>query len=435
MRSMQAAIKADRPADHVPPRRPPEDPVPPILTPADTFEQAGGTLAQVIKALSKPKPPEVTPAVVVPPVEPTAVIPPVVPATPAAPAVPDDPTMVKIREMRAPTIPTLPKGQSTTSLPTGTTLDVTGLDDDERSEVETAQYAERAHPEKYTGHAAKVLQFIKDHKKVVSEIEATGEGDVEDNPRYKSFVKANRPGVTTAERRKLEQERMAYEAGQKVKAEVSEQVAELRKQLQETRAQPVVDKAVSNFKEVVSAALPKDDELARQISNRIEATAATAAGTFLRLTNQLEAYDHSNPLHKWTADFIEGQATVYQKSGHPSLKRGNQSFVSRATYNQMAANDRAKHFTFSDDDVIQILGANAKMAAEEEIRQERARLEAAGYVRKAATPATPPPVSAAQVVLDPSPRAGAAPSPSAPNDSRPKKDGLLSYLRDGALTA
>lgn len=423
----------------------PKGPEKPEVKPVDFSSRSSGTLGQIVNDLAReakrkaenPTPPttETTPPVVTPPIvtPPVAVTPPLVTppvVTPPAPVAPPP----EVEKFKLPVIPQGPSNLPTTqAIPSN--LDLTGLDEDERSEMETAVFAEQRHPERYKGHAARVLEFIKQHKRVVQEIEASGETDVEESSRYKSFVKANRPTVTAAERRRLDQERIAYEASQQAKAEVQQELNELRKQVSQTRAEPVIERSVNEFRQVIESILPKsDDPLEQQITTNINQGAVSAANEFIRLSNRQKQYDESNPVHKWTADFIEEQARVFLRSGDPNLKRGSQSFVSRAAYNTMAPETRSKHFTFTDEDVLRIIAVNARMAAEEGIKRQRQQLEAAGYTRKAPTTVSTPPLTPAQMVLDPSPRSSSAPSNVEPIVSKKDKDPFKFFLMDKTET-
>lgn len=315
------------------------------------------------------------------------------------------------------------------AIPVAPTVDIAGLDEDEQMEVETARFAEMQHPDKYKGHAAKVAQFIKDHKKLVNDLQARGIDDIEENSQYKNFVNTNRPDVSKSERRRLENERVAYEAAQRARQEVDKELSELRRQVAETRATPQVERAVDDFKKATSSIIQAEDPLGEEIRDRILDQTAQAANEFLRLSNRLTSYDPNNQTHRWLGDFIEQQADTYSKSQHGSLKRGTQTFVSRAKFNTMPVDDRQRHFTFSDDDVLRILAANAKQVAESAATTERARIEKLGYGRTtttAKTLVTSP--SGADVKLPPSPRGGAAPTSSNVNDLKKPKDKFLGFL-------
>lgn len=423
--------------------RPDVTPGKPVDAVEDRFQ--GSNLGQIVKTLAREAKEKadataapVVPAtpVVVASASTATVVPTEVPvvATPVVPVAvtPKEPVVrnPEVDKFKLPPIPQPTPAPVATNFST-LHLDLSGLNEDERAEMDTAIFAEQKHPDRYRGHAQKVLDYIKAHKRVVQEIEATGEDDVEENSRYKAFQKANKPNLTAAERRRLDQERISYEAAQEAKKEVSRELDDLRKQIAETRAGPIIERSLGEFRQVVQNILPKeDDPLVTQISNSFADVAVQAADQFVRLSNRQISYDTANPLHKGVADFIEDQAGQFIKSGDANLKRGNQTFVSRATYNTMPVEQRSKHFTFTDDDVLRILAVNAKQNAEAAIARERKRLEDAGYTRQAVKPVSAPALTSAQVIPDPSPRSGTGLVPTEPTVTSKPKDPFHAFLFD-----
>ena len=417
----------------------PQTIAPTTVVPGAPSRFEGASLGQIVKAVAREAKEKeereklaatpATPAIVASPSTATVVPTAPVVATSAVPTPPTTPPRnPEVDKFKLPTIPQAPAPTPTTSF-TPLSLDLSGLDEDERAEMDTAIFAEQKHPDRYRGHAQKVLDYIKQHKRVVMELESSGETDIEDSARYKAFQKANKPGITAAERRKLDQERISYQAAQEAKREMSGELDKLRKEIAETRAAPVIERSLSEFRQVVDNIMPKeDDPLVAQTTVAFAQTAVQAADQFIRLSNRQIQYDPNNQLHKGVADFIEDQATQFIKSGDANLKRGNQSFVSRATYNTMPVEQRGKHFTFTDDDVLRILAVNAKMNAEQTIARERKRLEDAGYTRQATRVATPPPPTPAQMVPDPSPRSSTGLAPSEPTVTSKPKDPFHDFL-------
>ncbi len=166
------------------------------------------------------------------------------------------------------------------------------------------------------------------------------------------------------------------------------------------------------------------------------------------LSTQLKSYDPKNDAHTWLAKFIQEQGEVLQKSDAPQKTRGSKTFVTRAAYYSMPEAKKAEHFTFSDQEVLELLAINAKLAANQIVKTERERLEKYGYKHTKAAP-TPAPAAPAPVVTpsttpngvvsitsDPSPRGGVAPSdagltPVAPNTT---SDPFLRHLMSKAPT-
>ncbi len=401
------------------------------------FTPESGSMHEILARMKRNPAPEPAPAApvtppepapVTPPPAPAAVTPPPAPVTPAptpTPAV-TPPTPVELTEAQKQLrVPEFPKRETPVAdpKPSPSTLDMSGLDDDEIYEVRTAEFAEAKYPDKYKGHAQRVLDFIKKHKQYVQT--AAPESTLDrDDAEYQRFLKANKPTVTDTERRRLERERRVEEAAVEAQQRLAPATQKLSEELTLLKAAPLVEKTINDYKSLVKEVMPKDDDpLVKAAVEETTATAVDAGKEFLLLASRLKDYDSRNSTHVWLGDFIAEQGELFVKSGHPSLKRGGKTFVPRAKYNVMPPDERAKHFTFTDEDVLNIIAINAKSAAEYRANTERTKLEKMGYrrVSSSAAPATPP-VSATPPVAEPSPRAmsstaaGDDPGPSSPTD-------------------
>lgn len=351
----------------------------------DDFSEGSGSLADQLRKIERTvaatPPPAAVPAT--PPVvetPPVAAVPPVVPATP-----PVEPTPEPVRpQMKIPEMPR-PFTDDTVLPPPPNSLDLTGLDEDEQEEVRTAQFAEQRYPERYKGHAEKILNFLKRHKQFIAE-----HGEDTDTQEYKGFIQTNRPAVTNSERKRLERERMLEDAAALAEKRMASKTRRLEEEVTQLKATPIVEKTINDYKSMVKDLMPKeDDPIVVEAVDRMSSLAENAGREFLLLASSLKPYDTKNDTHKWLAEFIKDQGELYVKSGHTSLKRGSRSFLPRAQYNSLPVDQRDKHFTFTDEDILQLIAVNAKAAAEFHSTTERERLKKAGYTRTV-TSSTPP---------------------------------------------
>lgn len=401
----------------------------------EDFSEGSGSLADKMRKIERETaatppsapPPEPAPAPAVPPPSdpitppPAAVVPPppaVAPETPKPLKIPELPKPLNLDELNTPPL----------SLDR---LDLSGLDDEEQEEVRTAVFAENQYPAKYKGYGQQVLDFIKKHKQFVSQQEQENP-DVQfdrTNQSYQRFLETNRPAVSNSERKRLERERLLEEAAALAEKKLSAKTRKLEEEVTQLKATPVVEKTINDYKSLVKEWMPKeDDPIVVEAVESMTAKAVDAGREFLMLSSNLKPYDTKNETHRWLADFIQEQGELYVKSGHESLKRGARTFVPRAQYNSLASEQRNKHFTFTDEDILQLIAVNAKAAAEYHSTNEKKRLERAGYTRTPApqTPAAVPPPPAPTPV---SPRATptiAAPS-SAPSSNAPS-DPFLKFM-------
>lgn len=399
------------------------------------FSEGSGSLADKIHKMTKDginvEPPAtpaavppVTPPVAVAPVTPPAAVTPPLEPTPTPAPVVAEPARVKVPEFPKP----ISDGTILPPPPHG--LDLNGLDEDEVEEVKTALFAERQYPEKYNGYGKRVLEFIQKHKQFVKQQE-TENPDVSfdnSNAAYQKFLQGNRPAATNSERKRLERERLLDEAASMAEKRLASKTKRLEDEVTQLKATPIVEKTLNDYRSMLKDLMPKDeDPLVVEAVTTMSGKAVEAGKEFLLLSSSLKPYDSSNETHKWLANFIQEQGELYQKSGHASLKRGTRSFVPRAKFNSLPADERAKHFTFTDEDVLQIIAVNAKAAAEYHATNEKERLNKAGYTRVAPVPAAVAPVTPA--VPDVSVRASASVAPGGPLETAPSGDPFQRFMR------
>ncbi len=393
------------------------------------------TLGEMVAELSKAEP-TVTPPVVTPPVATTQnVVPPVV-VTPVVPPVVTPPVDDKLKEelRKKLEMPNVPPATPATPVnePMPLSLDLSGLDPDEVDVVQLAHFAEIQNPTRYSGHARRTLDHIKQVKayRTQKQSEDPSIEFNDDNDEYQNLVR-RAPGYERGDRERMERKRLSEEIRRETLKEVSVSQQKLEQELRGLKAAPVVDKTVAAFDEFLSTELPlkSEDVLESETAQNIRSIASAAAREFMLLSTQLKSYDPKNEAHTWLAKFIQEQGEVLQKSDAPQKTRGSKTFVTRASYHSMPEAKKAEHFTFSDQEVLELLAINAKLAAEQIVKTEREKLEKYGYKHTKAA-ATPPPATTPPVVTqtttpnggihDVSPRGGVAPSdggltPVAPN--------------------
>lgn len=403
--------------------------------PLEDFTEGRSTLGDMVSEFKKNEV-VVPPVAAVPPVTPVipSTIPPVTPPLEPVVATPA-PAPAPMPKINVPVIPPPPVHDPIERPFNIDALDLNGLDDDEKNEVSTAAFAEKKYPGKYKGHTQKVLDFIRKHKQVYEEVRAEspdGEFD-ENNSKYRGFVKANRPSVTDAERRRLDRERMTEEAVVEAEQRLAKKYQRVEDEISQLKARPMVEKTMNDYKSLVKEVMPKagDDSLVEDTVTEFSNLAVKAGEEFLMLSSQLRKYDSGNDTHKWLADFIQEQGDMFVKSGHTALKRGSKSFVPRSKFNALPAGERDKHFTFTDEDVLQLIAANAKAAAEFKVKSEKEKLEKAGYRRQPSTPVVTPTPVPVQLEPERSPRATVSSSnPVAPVTAGPI-DPFLRYMQKG----
>jgi len=292
---------------------------------------------------------------------------------------------------------------------------VEGFDEDklspeERERLDLAKFASEIEPKRFGSLAKDYAQFFKEHQEFIER--ARGEDpDVvfdEENEEYQKFLRKNRPVMSAADVRRLEREQIKYE----VRRDSRREIEELRESQRRLRLEPEIREKVKEFGEASAAAVVPDeyqevykekglDGLREEFpieADAVESTVKAVAnygGEFLKLSNGLVDFDEKNELHNNIARFVEEQGRAFhEKGGDARFFKGKQ-FLPRSTYAKAAAAGKAdKYWTFTDQDILDILQAEGKRHAAAATRAERDRLEKAGYARRRPDPqggGDPPP--------------------------------------------
>jgi len=311
--------------------------------------------------------------------------------------------------------------------------DVSDLTEDELYEVDLAKFAERTNPAKYTGRAKAVVKYIRDHRKVAQELSSEDpDGDIASNPKYQRFVKSSRPEFTAGERNRLTLTKIKEEAKRELQAEMEEKyVRPMEQDLRQQKAKPAIQKTVEEFTSQVAAQMPteEDDPIVQEVTGYIKGQAKLAAEEFLSLSSSIKPFDSKNQVHTFLADFIENQGQQLVASKSPYLKRGNQTFLPRAQFNSLAPAERAKHFTFTDEDVLQMLVVNARTITDHAIKEKREYFEKLGYTK--APKATKPKEAPVVTEEEPTPKASLSSSSShTPVPAAKKKNPFIQFVTD-----
>lgn len=351
---------------------------------------------------SKPAAPSATE-----PPKPVASAPSAPPARSAAPApslsIPPAPTAPSAPPARATpsALPPVKEAPSTPpAKPDQPDIEATLLPE-EREELAFDRLAERLLPDK-KGMAAKRLAFFQK----LNDYVADHPDLTPDSDELTNFIAKHKPTYTEAERRKIDRAAMKEEVLEEAKKAVEAPLAEAQKKIRELETIPAIQKRIEGFEEELTGVLPEDlrkaalekdlDELDEDfpleapIARKVYDSTLIAANEFLELAGvtlengetlpPIKAYDPSNPTHNWLAQFINTQGDIFQESGGELRVRDGRQFVPRSQFT-----GDPKTWTFSNQEILKMLSANAKMNIETMIAGEAARIEKISTKRKPAT--------------------------------------------------
>lgn len=473
-------------------------PVPPVeMTPVSTAAPLPlGERAAMLDKEKETKPPETQtppvtpPETVTPPV--TTTPPPPEGGTPNPPVEPAKPPtrLVKVEATAPPPVVTQPPtAPPTTSEPpkggTPNTPPATppaapatppvdpfeaSLTPEQKEELEAAAFAEKKFGNEYANLRQRTLEYFKKVDDYAVKHSDLDPGSDE----FKRFVESNRPKM---DRRKVERAMIIDEAETraeaKAKARIDEEKAKMDADLKAVQRKqylmevaPVVNKSVEAHKGALLSAedalpdgvAPIDTDVAKAIQEKgIEAAyqqfpieapivhGALAAGeTYLRIVNGVDAFDPNNPMHSWTSNFLheQGQRMMQKPEADRKDEKGR-SFVPFHEYAELKPAEAAKHWTFSDIEVLGMIRVNAHLAAHAQTQ----KFEQAGWKREKSvvtrptTTTTPPVTTPAPTAPEPpkggtpsAPKAGTAPSrgAAAPSGNHTAIDPMMEVLLPGS---
>ena len=304
--------------------------------------------------------------------------------------------------------------------------------DEEQDMLDLAKYAENVDA-KYKGYAGKLEKFYRQHAEYIDKKRAEDpEFDfTEDNPEYQTWLRANRPPPIPAyDVRKIERERIRQE----VAKEADTKVATVREEMRRKEAEPQIQESakrfmVDVFKDAMppeAAALAKEQgiEAAKKefameynIASQVAKSASDMIAEFHRLTGGFKKFNpdkstEEGRVHASIIDWIDQECTSFATNGGQYRIRDGKQFVPRSQFASLSPEAKAKAWTFSNSDLVEIARHTVKRAVNQQVEQQRKQLESMGFVRQQQArkaPAKPEPKpTPAQVRAAPAP--GAAPA-------------------------
>lgn len=351
------------------------------------------------------------------------------PAEPAAPATPPAAPAAPAPAAAAPTPP--PKDENAQF--------EADLLDEEREQLEYAREAERLLPDKFKGQEGKVKKFLKDHQAYLEKAKAADPDVVFDasNAEYQAFLAKNNPIISPRQVREIERLRAAEEADKRFDPKLNEIREEMFRREEEPKVKAETDRFFAELadsglpdelkatlKEKGAAEAAKLHPIEYKVANLVMSEAAKSMEEFIAITRvnpvtgkPLKAYDSNNERHQKLLEFINLQCDMFKTGGGDLRVRDGKQFLTRKEFFNLPTEQRAKYWTFTNNDVI----AMAKVAAKESIRSrieaEYKHRESEGWSRPQKAPtaaATPPPAGA-----PPAPRASQIPAGGNPGDDKP----------------
>jgi len=285
--------------------------------------------------------------------------------------------------------------------------------DEQREELALARYAENKLPEKYRGMGNKLLDFYKKLDAYATKAQEDPDRTLDSNDEeFMDFIQNNKPELSLSESKKLERMMWKEEAVAEARKANEEDKRQLEKKLHSLEARPKVENSLKEFESNLPKMIPDElgDSIREHGFDKVEeenpyevsiikeklSSASGLAKEYLNISNGITDYDSTNTNHSWLLGFINNQAQYFQKNGGDELVRqdsmGNTAeFVTPTEYaNLVNQGNAVGKWTFTPDDVLKMLGANAVKEAQDTIKSEEERLTKMGFVRQKKTVAAEP---------------------------------------------
>lgn len=285
--------------------------------------------------------------------------------------------------------------------------------EEQREELSLVRYAESKMPDKYKGMGNKLLDFYKKLDNYATKAQEDPDRTLDsDDGEFIDFIKKNKPALTQSESKKLERMMWKEEAVAEARQATDEDKRQMERKLHNLEAKPRIESSINEFESNLPKMIPdelgdlirengmdkveKDNPYEVSIIKEKLGSATSLAREYLNISNGITDFDSNNNNHSWLLGFVNNQADYFSKNGGNELVRqdsyGNTAqFVTPTEYAGLNKSGKVNgKWTFTPDDVLKMLGANAVKEAQDTIKSEEERLTKMGFVRQKKTSAAEP---------------------------------------------
>jgi len=290
------------------------------------------------------------------------------------------------------------------------------LPDDAKDSVEFFLGAEGV-DEKYKGYAKRQLDYLRQHQEKIDQLEeADPDTPIEENPRYIAWVNKNKPKVSQREIRRIDREIVINEAEKRASSKSKKELEELRnwrdrKEFEEKNLPKLQQESMGYSKKLVAeiGEVEGAEEVVNFYNKALEEhgdptkatelmkeeypdeaeilmnhhrSGMTMANEFLQLRMGFVAPDPSgNPLHRELSTRILAQESAMEQ---PNMKeqrqRDGKMFASVEQMRNMSPEERDRHWTFSDQEILTFLTAEVRHRTQKDLANHKKKV--AGYIER-----------------------------------------------------
>lgn len=269
-----------------------------------------------------------------------------------------------------------------------------GIGEDEQDYLDLLAYAAK-NDKRYADERKKRIDYLRRLEalkdKVVSD---DPDADPLEDDRVKAFVTKNNKFLSNREIKSLERARIAEDIRNELKKDYDPKLDAATQRAQKAEALPIIERQQNEFGASLNSMLshPKafeGDAILPQVIERVTKDgldkamsdnpmftgivkdelvhANTAANEFIKLTTLaqkgINEFDEKNPTHIWLGQFVSAREREFAERGgdrRTKVENGqSKTFVSRAAFAKMSEAEQARHWAWSDRNILGLIGSNA----------------------------------------------------------------------------
>jgi len=271
--------------------------------------------------------------------------------------------------------------------------DTSDLTDEQLEELADAEYAEQSGSEKFKGFKEKIRTFYRKVDEWVKSHESDAERTFDDtDDEFKEFVNKIRPDWS-GQRDRFRIERISEaKAEQKLKArekETENKINEAHREAREARYAPKIQGIVSSITAKYDEETKSDDPLEREVFDTYRNASAELCSDYLRILHGIDTISENNPppvrqRHDWLVNFVVSSAEEHAKRKPEETMRDGKKFVTpakMAVLRNSKNHEAEESWTFSPEDVLEMIRLKAIELAKADIKKEESRIVRRGFVR------------------------------------------------------
>lgn len=309
---------------------------------------------------------------------------------------------------------------------------------EEKEVYDLAKYASEKMPNEYKGADEEFKKYFTGTRQYIEKrLKDDPHLNLSEDEEYKTFIARNRPKFGSSDARKVEQEMLLEKAEARAREKLRPEIERVKREQERIALAPKVQQKKAQVQQVVKQIIPEDfrkvleeegglDKLSKTkpmefaAIDAVTGQAMASANLLVDITTGNVGYDPSNNDHVALLDWVNQQQDAFINSGQ--THRDGKVFMRRERYFQLPESKRSEYYTWSDDDLLQVIAIRSQEAINVSLQRQQEMLKAYMGQQPAAQVAQP-----AQRQQAPSIPSSARPSPNQPAPPE-KKNALFTTL-------